>query len=168
MGRTLGRSAGGFLKEAPNPPQELFLNLSLTEPTLSGKATRNRCSKVNSMPPGFSRRTPQRQCQPATPGGQALAGCLLLRFSQCRKRSNAGVPGAVAPGKIILESPPSPPGKGVGGYPSPSGKGGRIKTKGGAGRRPKRQAAHANITAAGQTNTAKNKRQYRKQHAIHC
>ena len=32
-----------------------------------------------------------------------------------------GVPGAVAPGKIILESPPSPPGKGVGGI------GGRIK-----------------------------------------
>ena len=33
----------------------------------------------------------------------------------CRKRANAGVPGAVAPGKINLESPPSPEGKGVGG-----------------------------------------------------
>ena len=70
--------------------------------------------------------------------GQALAGCLLLRFSQCRKRSNAGVPGAVAPGKIILESPPSPPGKSalrarVGGISFPFGEGGRIKTKGRAG-----------------------------------
>ena len=34
---------------------------------------------------------PARQGQPATPG-QALAGCLLLRFSLCRKRFNAGVP----------------------------------------------------------------------------
>ena len=35
--------------------------------------------------------------------------------SQCRRRFSAGVPGAVAPGKIILESPPSPEGKGAGG-----------------------------------------------------
>ena len=165
-----GENVGGFLKEAPKP-QELFLNLSLTEPTLSGKAKRNRCSKVNSMPPGFSRRTPCKAGSAGNTGGQAPAGCLLLRFSlcrkrfsagvpawqgqpatpggkpspgacfsgsacaasdsvpgylhgkvcKCRKRSNAGVPGAVAPGKIILESPPSPPGKGVGEI------GGRIK-----------------------------------------
>ena len=82
--------------------------------------------------------------------------------SQCRRRFSAGVPGAVAPGKIILESPPSPAGKGVGGI------GATKKANGRGGRRPKRQASHANITAAGQANTAKNKRQYRKQHAIHC
>ena len=155
-------------------------------------------------------RTPQRQCQPATPGaspcrvwetphpsaarvqppdtcmtgstgnaggkplpgacfsGSACAasdsvpGYLHGRVCKCRKRSNAGVPGAVAPGKIILESPPSPAGKGVGGI------GATKKANGRGGRRPKRQASHANITATGQANTAKNKRHYGKQHAIHC
>ena len=81
--------------------------------------------------------TSQRQCQPATPGGKpspgacfsgsasaasgSVPGYLHGRVCKCRKRSNAGVPGAVAPGKIILESPPSPPGKGAGGI------GGRIQ-----------------------------------------
>ena len=103
----------------------------------------------------------------ACAASDSVPGYLHGRVCKCRKRFNAGVPGAVAPGKIILESPPSPPGKSalrarVGGI------GATKKANGRGGRRPKRQAAHANITAAGQANTAKNKRQYRKQHAIHC
>ena len=59
----------------------------------------------------------------ACAASDSVPGYLHGRVCKCRKRSNAGVPGAVAPGKIILESPPSPPGKGVGGI------GGRIKNQ---------------------------------------
>ena len=43
------------------------------------------------------------------------AGLLHRRFSPCRPGSEAGVPGAVAPGEIYFDSPPSPEGKGDGG-----------------------------------------------------
>ena len=81
-------------------------------------------------PPGFSRRTPVWQGQPATPGASPNrvretphpSAARLQPLDTCLAESvNAasglmpGVPGAVAPGKIILESPPSPPGKGAGG-----------------------------------------------------
>ena len=50
---------------------------------------------------GGAGRRPKRQAPPVSTtaavstgnaGGQALAGCLLLRFSLCRKRFSAGVP----------------------------------------------------------------------------
>ena len=89
----------------------------------------------------------------ACAASDSVPGYLHGRVCKCRKRSNAGVPGAVAPGKIILESPPSPPGKSalrarVGGI------GATKKANGRGGRRPKRQAAHANITAAVSTGNA--------------
>ena len=141
-GRTLGRSAGGFLKEAPKPPRTfLEFIFDRTNALRQSHAESLFQSQFNA-----ARVQPPDTCMTgatSNAGGQAPAGCLLLRFSLCRKRFNAGVPGAVAPGKIILESPPSP-----------EGKGGRIKTKGRAGRRPKTQAAHANITAAVSTGNA--------------
>ena len=70
-------------------------------------------------------RAPQRQGQAATPGQAprrvretphpSAARLLYGRVCKCRKRSNAGGAGGEAPGKIILESPPSQPGKGGGG-----------------------------------------------------
>ena len=77
---------------------------------------------------------PLPQCRPGS-----AAGHLYGRVCTCRKRSNAGVPGAVAPGKINLESPPSPEGKSalrarVGGM------GAEKQTKGRADRRQRRQA----------------------------
>ena len=54
---------------------------------------------------------PLPQCRPGS-----AAGHLYGRVCTCRKRFSAGVPGAVAPGKINLESPPSPEGKGAGGW----------------------------------------------------
>ena len=66
----------------------------------------------------------------ASAASGSVPGYLHGRVCKCRKRSNAGVPGAVAPGKIILESPPSPPGKSalrarVGGISFPFGEGGQ-------------------------------------------
>ncbi len=52
------------------------------------------------------------------PGYHSGRGC------RCRKRSDAGAPGAKPPAKLTY-SPPFPPGRGSGVYPSPSGKGGR-------------------------------------------
>ena len=60
-------------------------------------------------------RTPQRQGQPATPGGKPSPGACFSGSACAASGLMPGVPGAVAPGKIILESPPSPPGKGAGG-----------------------------------------------------
>ena len=79
---------------------------------------------VGGKPPPGARDAPS-QRRPAS-----AAGHLHGRVCKCRKRSNAGVPGAVAPGKIILESPPSPPGKSalrarVGGISFPFGEGGQ-------------------------------------------
>ena len=69
----------------------------------------------------------------------ASAGYSRGRLCKCRKRFSAGVPGAVAPGKINLESPPSPEGKSalrarVGGM------GAEKQTKGRADRRQRRHA----------------------------
>ena len=69
------------------------------------------------------------------------------RDCTCRKRFRAGVPGAVAPGKIILESPPSPEGQSalrarVGGM------GATKQAKGRGSRRQRRQATPADTTAA--------------------
>ena len=66
----------------------------------------------------------------ACAASDSVPGYLHGKVCKCRKRSNAGVPGAVAPGKIILESPPSPPGKSalrarVGGISFPFGEGGQ-------------------------------------------
>ena len=47
---------------------------------------------------------------------QPPSDVLLGKGCKCRKRFSAGVPGAVAPGKKNLESPPSPEGKGLGGW----------------------------------------------------
>ena len=78
---------------------------------------------------------PLPQCRPGSAAGHLLGG-----IYKCRKRSNAGVPGAVAPGKINLESPPSPEGKSalrarVGGM------GAEKQTKGRGDRQPRRQAS---------------------------
>ena len=59
---------------------------------------------------------------------------LKVPFSQSKSNAAshpvAGVPGAVAPGEINFDSPPSPPGKGVGGISFPFGEGGQeIKLK---------------------------------------
>ena len=59
-----------------------------------------------------------------------FAGYLYGGNCKCRKRFNAGVPGAAAPGKVNLYSPPSPPGKGGGGM------GAGKQSKGRVGRRP--------------------------------
>ena len=71
-----------------------------------------------------------------------------------RKRFNAGVPGAVAPGKTNLWSPPLPVGKGAGGYPSPSGKGGRKEREGSVGRRQRKHALHGGTCTAVTTSAA--------------
>ena len=170
-----GRSIGGFLKEAPKPPRTflefVFDRTNALRQSHAGSLFQSQFSAARVQPPDplQGRVSRQRQGGKPSPGacfsGSACAasdsvpGYLHGRVCKCRKRSNAGVPGAVAPGKIILESPPSPPGKSVlrarvGGISFPFGEGGRIKTKGGAGRRPKRQAAHANITAAVSTGNA--------------
>ena len=86
----LGRGSGGWGQKSK----------------LKAGATGNQEGK----PPGGRVIRPLPQCRPGS-----AAGHLYGRVCTCRKRSNAGVPGAVAPGKINLESPPSPEGKGVGG-----------------------------------------------------
>ena len=47
--------------------------------------------------------------------GKPPAGYLQGKFSLCRRRFSAGVPGAKPPAKTTKKSPPSPPGKGAGG-----------------------------------------------------
>ena len=151
-----GENVGGFLKEAPKPPRTFLefvfdrtnaLRQSQAESLLQSQFNAARVQPPDTCMTGATSNAGGKPLPGACFSGSASAasglmlGCLHGKVCKCRKRSNAGVPGAVAPGKIILESPPSPPGKGVGGCPSPSGKGGRIKTKGGAGRRPKTQAA---------------------------
>ena len=122
-------NVGGFLKEAPKPPRTfLEFVFDRTNALRQSHAKSLFQSQFNA-----ARVQPPDTCMTGSTdnaGGQAPAGCLLLRFSLCRKRSNAGVPGAVAPGKIILESPPSPPGKSalrarVGGISFPFGEGGQ-------------------------------------------
>ena len=99
-----GRDVGGFLKEAPKPPRT-FLDYGLTGGGFdSDKAGVPRQRPKNRFPASI-----------ASAASGSVPGYLHGRVCKCRKRSNAGVPGAVAPGKIILESPPSPPGKGAGG-----------------------------------------------------
>ena len=106
-------------------------------------------------------RTPQRQCQPATPGASPrwVPASQVQPVPQTVKCRGAG---GGSPRQNNFRVSPFPAGEGGGGI------GATKKANGRGGRRPKRQAAHANTTAAGQANTAKNKRQYRKQHAIHC
>ena len=163
-----GENVGGFLKEAPKPPRTflefVFDRTNTLRQSHAGSLFQSQFNAARVQPPdtcmtGATGNAGGKPSPGACFSGSACAasgsvpGYLHGKVCKCRKRSNAGVPGAVAPGKIILESPPSPPGKSVlrarvGGISFPFGEGGRIKTKGGAGRRPKRQAAHANITAA--------------------
>ena len=70
----------------------------------------------------------------------SAAGFLLGRDYKCRKQSNARGAGGGAPGKIKLESPPLPAGKGVGGM------GAEKQAKGRGGRR---QSSHAPRWARG-------------------
>ena len=63
------------------------------------------------------------------PGYHSGRGC------RCRKRSDAGAPGAEPPAKLTYSLPLPRRGRGSGVYPSPSGKGGRSKAKGRGGRR---------------------------------
>ena len=93
-----GGALGASCKKPPNP-QELFLNLSLTEPTRSGKATRDRCSKVNSMPPEFSRRTPCKAGSAGNAGGKPSLGACFSGSACAASGLMLGVPGAVAPAK---------------------------------------------------------------------
>ena len=123
-------NVGGFLKEAPNPPRTfLEFIFDRTNALRQSHAESLFQSQFNA-----ARVQPPDTCMTGSTGNAGgaspPAGCLLLRFSLCRKRFNAGVPGAVAPGKIILESPPSPPGKSalrarVGGISFPFGEGGQ-------------------------------------------
>ena len=86
------------------------------------------------------------------PGYYSGRGC------RCRKRSDAGAPGAEPPAKKLIVSP-FPPGRalcergrgdgGRGVYLSPSGKGAEKQTKGRVGRWQRRQAPRRGTTAAG-------------------
>ena len=72
-GRTLGRrSIGGFLKEAPKPPRTslefVFDRTNALRQSHAESLFQSQFNAARVQPPGFSRRTPQRQGQPATPG----------------------------------------------------------------------------------------------------
>ena len=93
-----------------------------------------------------------RSCLAGTPPSPP-PGYYSGRGCQCRKRSDAGAPGAEPPAKLTY-SLPLPAGKSAlraraGGYPSPSVKGAEKQTKGRVGRRPRGQAPRRGTTAAG-------------------
>ena len=145
-GRTLGRrSIGGFLKEAPKPPRTFLefvfdrtnaLRQSHAESLFQSQFNAARVQPPDTTAAGSAGNAGGKPSPGACFSGSASAasgsvpGYLHGRVCKCRKRFNAGVPGAVAPGKIILESPPSPPGKSalrarVGGISFPFGEGGQ-------------------------------------------
>ena len=110
----MGRSAGGFLKEAPNPPRTFLefvfdrtnaLRQSHAESLFKSQFNAARVQPPDTCMTGAIGNTGDKPPPGACFSGSACAASGLM----------PGVPGAVAPGKIILESPPSPPGKGVGG-----------------------------------------------------
>ena len=75
-----------------------------------GTAAARSAGTARGKPPAGCVVRPLPQCRPGS-----AAGLLHGKGCTCRRRFRAGVPGAAAPGKIILESPPSPEGKGAGG-----------------------------------------------------
>ena len=82
-------NVGGFLKEAPKPPRTflefVFDRTNALRQSQAESLFQSQFSAARVQPPDT--------CMTGSTdnaGGQALAGCLLLRFSLCRKRFNAG------------------------------------------------------------------------------
>ena len=84
-------NVGGFLKEAPKPPRT-FLEFIFERTNALRQSHAESLFQSQFIAAGFSRRTPCKAGSAGNAGGQAPAGCLLLRFSLCRKRFSAGVP----------------------------------------------------------------------------
>ena len=86
-----GRSIGGFLKEVPNPPRTflefIFDRTNALRQSHAESLFQSQFNAARVQPPDTTAAV-----STGNAGGQALAGCLLLRFSQCRKRFSAGVP----------------------------------------------------------------------------
>ena len=82
-------NVGGFLKEAPKPPRTflefVFDRTNALRQSHAESLFQRQFNAARIQPPEhlFGRVNRQRR-------GQAPAGCLLLRFSLCRKRFNAG------------------------------------------------------------------------------
>ena len=133
-------SAAGSLRFSAKPIEHAFL---WAVPAAKERGDRGRGTSAFEMvlSPGAGRTSAAGvQLSPLPPTGTTAAGIasaagvqppesLLGWDSKCRKRFNARGAGGGAPGKINLESPPSPEGKGVGGM------GAEKQAKGKVGRR---------------------------------
>ena len=114
------------MKESPKPPRT-FLKCMI------GGATAHAYFRGKTLPDAADPVS-------AVSGIRLPPECRFCWDCKRRKRFNAGVPGAVAPGKIILESPPSRWEGGWGDILPLRGRGAAAKAKGSVGRRQRRQA----------------------------
>ena len=129
----LRRSAGGLLKESPKPPRT-FLECMI------GGAAAHACFRGKTLPDAADTVS-------AVSGIRLPPECRFCWDCKRRKQFNAGVPGAVAPGKTNLWSPPSR-------WEERSasagrGDGGRKEREGSVGRRQRRQALPFGTAVAG-------------------
>ena len=89
-----GENVGGFLKEAPKPPRTflefIFDRTNALRQSHAESLFQSQFNAARVQPPGFSRRTPQRQGQPETPGGKPPPGAC---FSGSACAASDSVPG---------------------------------------------------------------------------